>query len=50
MHVNSEIEHATHDVREWNKMCVEEKGMESQAKMDFEYVSSEQELCWPTLV
>ena len=44
MHVSSEIGHATHEVREWNKMYIEEKGMESQAKMDFEYVSSEREV------
>ena len=42
--LNSDMQYVTHAGREWNKMYVEEKGMVSQAKMDFEYVSSEREV------
>ncbi len=38
--LNSDMQYVTHAGREWNKMYIEEKGMESEAKMDFEYVSS----------
>jgi hypothetical protein len=42
--VNSEIEHAAHAVIYWRKMYVEEKGMESQAMMDSDYVPTDPRL------
>ena len=39
--LNSKIEHATHAVRDWRKMYVEEVGMESQVRMDSKYVPTD---------